>query len=246
MVTPGSARGNTYLSLRLIKNAVHCVQQSHLLIKVQNCLFGELSRGETHKTTNSLTLAQQSVSGVEVIVTRGVGQADCTWGSWEGLMMLPCLSITRYTGIPEMTLGWMNSRWSTNSAEAPGNCGFSSDESKGCCRCTAWKVECKHYLLIMSLWQWQRKALSTIDTTKGIHLSLNNDIQTNTHCSCSVETEWGNWPFLHDVILQKVNLTTFFCFKNVKNSWDCNCCKNHRLCVHVSALNIKQGDGTLS
>lgn len=67
-------------------------------------------------------------------------------------MILPCLSMTRYTGMPEMTLGSMNSSWSTNSAEAPGNCGFSSDESKGSCDRGAWHVEYKHYLLITSNW----------------------------------------------------------------------------------------------
>lgn len=41
-----------HLSLRLIKNAVHRVQQSHLLVKVQNSLFGELDGEETQKTTH--------------------------------------------------------------------------------------------------------------------------------------------------------------------------------------------------
>lgn len=154
-----------YLSLRLIKNAVHCVQHGHLLIEVQNRLFGELRRRE--KNTNKLMWYDRYGEHGSTINNQPRRQADCTWGSWEGLMMLPCLSITRYTGIPEMTLGWMNSRWSTNSAEAPGNCGFSSVESKGCCCRTAWQIEYKHYLLTTPLWLWQRRALSKTDTTKG-------------------------------------------------------------------------------
>lgn len=128
----------TYLSLRLIKNAVHCVQHGHLLIKVQNCLFGELRRRETHN--RQINIGSTDCRGLRGIFgNQEHREADCTWGSWEGLMIFPCLSITRYTGIPEMTLGWMNSSWSTNSAEAPGNWGFSSEESKGCCSWTTWK-----------------------------------------------------------------------------------------------------------
>lgn len=37
----------TCLSLRLVQDAVHCVQQSHLLVKVQHRLFGELSTRNT-------------------------------------------------------------------------------------------------------------------------------------------------------------------------------------------------------
>lgn len=161
MIKQGNTRGKTNLSLRLIKNAVHCVQQSHLLIKIQNSLFGKLRRKQPHKLTKNWSRHLSAT-----LNQHGHRQADRTWGSWEGLMIFPCLSITRYTGIPEMTLGWMNSSWSTNSAEAPGNCGFSSDESKGCCRCTAWKVEYKHYLLTTSLWLCQKKAPSKTDTTK--------------------------------------------------------------------------------
>lgn len=38
-------------------------------------------------------------------------------------------------GIPEMTLGWMNSSLSMNSAEAPGNWDFSSRDEKWRCCC---------------------------------------------------------------------------------------------------------------
>lgn len=62
--------------------------------------------------------------------------APLTWGSSLGLTMWPWRSMTRYTGIPEMTLGWMNSRRSANSAEAPGNCGFSSRDGKSRCGVT--------------------------------------------------------------------------------------------------------------
>lgn len=34
-----------------------------------------------------------------------------------------------------MTLGWMNSSLSMNSAEAPGNWGLSSRDGKCCCSC---------------------------------------------------------------------------------------------------------------
>lgn len=71
---------------------------------------------------------------------RGLGADPCgyrgsralpglTWGSSLWRRMWPCRSMTRYTGMPEITLGWMNSRRSANSAEAPGNCGFSSGNS---------------------------------------------------------------------------------------------------------------------
>lgn len=39
-------KGKTCLSLRLVEDAVHCVQQSHLLVKVQHRLFGELSKNK--------------------------------------------------------------------------------------------------------------------------------------------------------------------------------------------------------
>lgn len=47
MLKVGNARRQTCLSLRLVENAVHCVQQSHLLIKVQYGLSGKLSMRKT-------------------------------------------------------------------------------------------------------------------------------------------------------------------------------------------------------
>lgn len=41
-----------HLSLGFVEDAIHCVQQSHLLIKVQNGLFGELNRGTTTHIIN--------------------------------------------------------------------------------------------------------------------------------------------------------------------------------------------------
>lgn len=133
-----------------------------------------------HKKNTRLTIELWCFkSGVcRLAIYQGCRQADITWGSWEGLMILPCLSITRYTGIPEMTLGWMNSSWSTNSAEAPGNCGFSSDESKGCCCRTAWHVEYKHYLLMPSKWLWHWQALYKTHNE-------GHDIQAKTKTACT-------------------------------------------------------------
>lgn len=121
-------------------------------------------------------------------------------------MILPCLSITRYTGIPEMTLGWMNSSWSTNSAEAPGNCGFSSDESKGCCCRTAWDIEYKHYLLITSLWLWQWKALYKRQHKEGFIF-----LWTMTSKEKTLQLLSKDWMenLLHNAILQKLILLEY-------------------------------------
>lgn len=160
MITPGTLRTNVLVSETHRECDPLCSAESSSDKSSKQFLWRAEWERNAHKG-NRLTLYQE---GHWMDFTEGVGGgADFTWGSWDGLMMLPCLSMTRYTGIPEMTLGWMNSRWSTNSADAPGNCGFSSDESKGCCRCTACHVEYKHYLLITSLWQWKP---SIKDSTK--------------------------------------------------------------------------------
>lgn len=117
---------------------------------------------------------------------QGGRQADCTWGSWEGLMIFPCLSMTRYIGIPEMTLGWMNSRLSTNSADAPGNCGFSSDESKGCCSCTDWWHKHTHYILHMittTYYHYKKKGWTTLEDL-WFNPNSNQDCKPVTNRCC--------------------------------------------------------------
>lgn len=44
----------------------------------------------TKQPTHELSGGQSAT-----FINQGWRQTDCTWGSWEGLMMLPCLSITR-------------------------------------------------------------------------------------------------------------------------------------------------------
>lgn len=211
MIKPGTLRTNVLVSETHRECDPLCSAESSSDKSSKQSLWRAERERNTHKV-NRLTLYQEwwSLNGFY----RGCGgRADFTWGSWDGLMMLPCLSMTRYTGIPEMTLGSMNSRWSTNSADAPGNCGFSSDESKGCCRCTAWHVEYKHYLLITSLWLWQWKP-SIKDTTKrdsSFSKQWHPRGEKNLHWSLMTE-----WKTLHNVILQKMTseeIGYISCFK---------------------------------
>lgn len=51
----GNPGAKTHLSLRFVEDAVHCVQHSHLLIKVQNRLFGELNSSKTTQIINKST-----------------------------------------------------------------------------------------------------------------------------------------------------------------------------------------------
>lgn len=71
-IKAGNKKGKTCLSLRLVEDAVHCVQQSHLLVKVQHCLFGELS------TRNTPDYKLNGAALNWIIKWTGCSRADCT------------------------------------------------------------------------------------------------------------------------------------------------------------------------